>query len=119
QFGFAAGAGRGGGGRGAGAGNAGTNSYSAGFTLLDGAPATVDIMDGVDTTWTRVPNGGAEVGRLAEELVAQFKPNDPAASVPAILALRAKLAALKNDDLVVAEKRGLLDRILQHSLGLI
>ncbi|MEO7415096.1 MAG: PIG-L family deacetylase [Opitutaceae bacterium] len=117
QFGFGAGAGRGGG-RG-GAANAGGSNYTAGFTLLDGPPANVDLMDGVDTTWARIPNGGAEIGRLAEELVAQFKTDSPAASVPALLALRAKLSALKSDNPVVDEKRGLLDRILQHSLGLV
>ena len=43
--------------RGFGGGGARTES----FQLLDGEPATNDIMDGVDTTWGRVP-GGAEIG---------------------------------------------------------
>ncbi len=107
--------GGGGGGRGGGAGG---NNFSAGFTLLDGTPGT-GLMDGVDTTWARIPNGGAEIANLADELIANFKPDAPDASVPAILALRAKLTALKSDDPVVAEKRGLFDCILQHSLGLV
>ena len=106
--------GGGGGGRGGGAG--GTN-FSAGFTLLDGTPGT-GLMDGVDTTWARVPNGGVEIAQLADEIIANFKPDDPAASVPAILALRTKLMTLQNSDPVITEKRGLFDRILQHSLGL-
>ncbi len=89
-----------------------------GFTFLAGTPATNDIMDGVDTTWARVPFGGAEIAQLADELITNFKTDDPAASVPAILALRAKLTAFQSYDPVVAEKRGLFDRILQHSLGL-
>ena len=86
------------------------------FRLLDGAPAATDIFEGVDTTWGRVP-GGAEVGRLADEAIAQFNPQDPAASVPALLALRTRVAALPADPLV-ADRGALLDRILQDCLGL-
>jgi len=39
------------------------------FQLLDGAPATNDILDGVDTTWNRLP-GGAEIGKQIDELTA-------------------------------------------------
>lgn len=107
--------GGGGGGRGGGAGG---NNFSAGFTLLDGAPGT-GLMDGVDTTWERIPDGGAEIAKLADELIANFKTDAPDVSVPAMLALRTKLTALKSDDPIVTEKRGQFDRILQHSLGLI
>jgi len=91
------------------------------FMLLAGAPwsgalATTDLMDGVDLTWTRVP-GGADIGRLTTEALAQFKADDPAASVPALLAIRAKLATLPADPLVV-DKRAQLDRILTACLGL-
>ena len=63
------------------------------FQLLDGAPMTNDILDGVDTTWGRVP-GGAEIGKMADEIIAQFDPQNPAASVPGLLKLRNELAAL-------------------------
>lgn len=86
------------------------------FQVLGGAPAEKDIMDGVDTTWGRV-RGGEEVGRLAGEIIGKFDAADPAASVPAVLALRARLSALAADP-VVDEKRRLLDRILQACLGL-
>jgi LmbE family N-acetylglucosaminyl deacetylase len=79
----------------------------------NGAP---NLMDGVDLTWSRVP-GGTDIGRLADEVLTQFKPVDPAASVPALLAIRAKLAALPTDPLV-ADKRAQLDRVLQACLGL-
>jgi LmbE family N-acetylglucosaminyl deacetylase len=86
------------------------------FRTLDGEPATKDILDGVDTTWNRVP-GGAETGRLSDEAISQFNPQDPAASVPALLALRSRLAALPADP-VVEEKRRQLDHIVQACLGL-
>jgi LmbE family N-acetylglucosaminyl deacetylase len=87
------------------------------FALLAGAPATNDILDGVDTTWNRVP-GGAEIAKLSDAVVAQFNPQDPAASVPALLQIKKALAALITDNPVVAEKRQNLDHLLQECLGL-
>jgi len=87
------------------------------FQLLDGAPATTDIMDGVDTTWKRVP-GGAEIESFADQIIAKFDTKDPAASVPALLKLRSQLSALPAKDSIIKEKQLLLDRILQECLGL-
>ncbi|HVY71422.1 MAG TPA: PIG-L family deacetylase [Verrucomicrobiae bacterium] len=86
------------------------------FTILGGEPATKDLFDGIDTTWARVPNG-AEIGSLTDKAIADFKQDAPAASVPALLAIRAKLATLAIDP-VVDDKRAQLDRILQACLGL-
>jgi LmbE family N-acetylglucosaminyl deacetylase len=87
------------------------------FQLLDGGPMKNDVLDGVDNTWSRV-SGGAEIGKLTEEIIAQFDSQNPSASVPALLKLREELASLPVKDPVVTEKRGQLDRILQACLGL-
>ena len=87
------------------------------FVLLAGDPAATDIMDGIDTTWARVP-GGTEIDRLADEVIAQFNLQLPTASVPALLVLRRQLARLPAD-LVVDEKRRQLDHIVQACLGLV
>jgi LmbE family N-acetylglucosaminyl deacetylase len=87
------------------------------FQLLDGAPMKNDVLDGVDTTWSRV-SGGAKIGKLADEIIVQFDSQNPAASVPDLLKLREELAALPEEDSVVVEKRAQLDRILQACLGL-
>lgn len=100
--------------RGFGGGNGPRTEY---FQLLAGSPATNDIFDGIDTTWNRVP-GGAEIGAQADAIITRFNPDDPAASVPDLLKLRAVLAALPDQDSVVAEKAAQLDRILQSCLGL-
>jgi hypothetical protein len=81
-------------------------STTESFLPLAGQPATQDILDGVDTTWNRVP-GGAEIGRLTEEATAQFKPEDPVASAPALLAIRAGIDAAL--DPVIGDKRQQLD----------
>ncbi len=86
------------------------------FRLLGGEPAAQDILDGVDTTWNRVP-GGAPIGRLTAEAIARFNPGDPAASLPALLAIRSRVSALPADP-VVSDKRQQLDRIIQACLGL-
>jgi LmbE family N-acetylglucosaminyl deacetylase len=86
------------------------------FQVMDGALADKDPMDGVDTTWGRVA-GGAEIGRLADETLARFDAANPAATVPALLDLEDRVAALPADP-VVEEKRRLLDRILEQCLGL-
>jgi len=91
-------------------------SRTESFVPLGGEPATHDILDGVDTTWNRVP-GGAEIGRLTEEAIARFKPEDPAASVPALLAIRSRVSVLPADS-VVSDKRQQLDRIIQACIGL-
>lgn len=87
------------------------------FQLLDGPAPSNDIFDGVDTTWNRV-QGGAPIGKAADDILAQFKPDDAAASVPALLKLRTELNALPVHDPVVEEKRVQLDRVLQACLGL-
>jgi hypothetical protein len=61
--------------------------------------------------------GGDEVAKLADEAVAKFEPKDPSASVPALLAIRKRLASISTDP-VVAEKRRQLDRVIQGCLGL-
>lgn len=98
-------------------GGGGGGPRSDSFTLLAGAPASTDILDGVDTTWGRV-TGGAEVGTMADAVIAKFDSKEPAASVPALLAIRRRLSSLPADR-VVDEKRGQLDRIIQGCLGLV
>src|SRR5262249_7847618 len=51
----------------------GGGTRNAAFIVLDGESTTNDIMDGIDTTWNRVSNG-AEIGKLADDAIAQFNP---------------------------------------------
>lgn len=86
------------------------------FQLLAGEPASKDILDGVDTTWGRIP-GGEEIGKLVDEAITGFNSEEPAATVPAALKMRSLLAQLPVDPVVEA-KRKQLDLILQNCLGL-
>jgi len=100
------------GGGGFGVGGPSTSS----FAIIAGDPAGKELLDGLDLTFARFA-GGAEIAQLTDAAIAQFKIDDPVASVPALLAIRAKLAALSTDP-VVTDKRAQLDRILQACLGL-
>lgn len=86
------------------------------FLLLAGDAPTNDIMDGVDTTWARIP-GGAALTPLIDDAIAKFNPADPAASVPALLSLRDQLANLTGH-LLIQEKWLELEAIITECLGL-
>jgi LmbE family N-acetylglucosaminyl deacetylase len=99
-----------------GGGGDGSGPNEQTFMVLGGEPAEKDLMDGIDTTWGRFP-GGAEIDQMVGKAIAEFNTNSPVASVPALLAIRTKLAALTTNP-VVEDKRAQLDRILQACLGL-
>ncbi|HOB33648.1 MAG TPA: LmbE family protein, partial [Verrucomicrobiota bacterium] len=96
-------------------GRGGAGPRSESFTLLDGEPASEDIMDGVDTSWARV--GAAEIGRMTDEVLEAFDPENPSASVPALLAIHKRLAELPRDP-IIDEKRAQLAGIIQACAGL-
>jgi LmbE family N-acetylglucosaminyl deacetylase len=100
--------GRGGGGRG--------GQRSETLQLQGGDPATNDLMDGVDTSWNRV-DGGTEIGKLADDLIANFNSTDLSANVTGLLAIKALVAKLPADR-IIDEKRGALDHVIQECLGL-
>lgn len=99
-----------------GGGGDGSGPNEQTFMVLGGDPAENDLLDGVDTTWGRFP-GGAEIGTLTDQAIAAFDANNPARSVPQLLAIRAKLSALPASP-VLDDKRQQLDAILQSCLGL-
>ncbi|HSV14739.1 MAG TPA: PIG-L family deacetylase, partial [Tepidisphaeraceae bacterium] len=99
-------------------GAGGGGPHQEAFVLLDGEPATADILDGVDTTWNRVPSGGAAIATAVDAAIKSFSVDNPAASAPALLDIRGKLAGGAADDIVVNEKRRQLDRIIADCIGL-
>ncbi|OAI41952.1 hypothetical protein AYO41_01355 [Verrucomicrobia bacterium SCGC AG-212-E04] len=86
------------------------------FKLLEGAPFQTGPFDGVDTTWARVP-GSTGISEKISDIIAAFRPADPAASVPALLQLRQALSQLPENPWVT-EKRAALDQVIAASLGL-
>jgi len=68
-------------------------AQSTGFVMRGGAPAKSDLMDGIDTTWNRVP-GGAKVGELLARARRDFDDLHPEKSVAVLLEARAAVAQL-------------------------
>src|SRR3954471_21936463 len=95
----------------------GTNAQL--FSVIGGAPATTDMFEGVNTTWSRYA-GGEVVGGLLQQAADAFDPRNPAKSLPVLmqaydamqkLATQPEWAAPKNPWLDV-KKRDLVDVIL-------
>ncbi len=86
------------------------------FKLLEGEPMTSALFDGVDTSWSRVANSEPVAAKI-HQIISDFHPADPAASVAELLELRQALSELKDGDWV-PEKKAELDQIIAACLGL-
>jgi LmbE family N-acetylglucosaminyl deacetylase len=86
------------------------------FKLLEGQPMTSSLFEGIDASWSRVANSESVVTQI-RQIISQFHPADPAASVPELLQLRQAMSAIK-DDSWVPEKKAELDGIIAACLGL-
>jgi LmbE family N-acetylglucosaminyl deacetylase len=83
---------------------------------LAGDPPEKDLLDGIDTTWNRVP-GGAAVGAVLAEAVRAFRPDRPSDVVPLLLEAYERLHRLPSDEWVDVKRRELLD-VLRDCAGL-
>ena len=86
------------------------------FKLLEGEAMTSALFDGVVTNWSRVANSEPVVAKI-RQIISDFHPADPAASVGELLELRQALSKLKDGDWV-PEKKAELDQIIAACLGL-
>jgi LmbE family N-acetylglucosaminyl deacetylase len=89
------------------------------FQVTAGEPAARDVFDGVDTSWTAYPEGEPIAAAMAEA-AARFDPRQPAASVPALLDIRRRLATAHaaRPDPALADKRRDTERLIAACLGL-
>ncbi|MBK8726085.1 MAG: PIG-L family deacetylase [Holophagaceae bacterium] len=90
------------------------------FEPLAGAPATADLLEGVDLTWSRV-KGGAAVGELLAQARKAFRSERPAAVLPLLLKAQTALQGLPADaqaDPLVQAKAAELREVLRAAAGL-
>lgn len=85
------------------------------FVNLAGEPATRDLLEGVDTSWARVP-GSAETAKLLAAALAAFNPRQPHAIVPTLLAARRAMAKLSHP--AVPAQLRTLEETIADCLGL-
>jgi LmbE family N-acetylglucosaminyl deacetylase len=86
------------------------------FKVLEGAPITNGLFDGVETTWSRVPKSEA-IAEKVKQVVTAFASADPAASVPKLLELRKALTQFSDKDWA-PQKRAEVDSVIAACLGL-
>jgi LmbE family N-acetylglucosaminyl deacetylase len=98
-------------------GRAGDRGYLPEFLEFQkGEKAEKDIFEGVNTTWSRL-KGGEKVQPLVEKAIQGYNPENPAASVPALIAIRKAIRGLEESPW---KKRKLeeTEQLIQDCLGL-
>ncbi|WP_294282983.1 PIG-L family deacetylase [uncultured Chryseobacterium sp.] len=84
------------------------------FTQVAGEPAKATLLDGVVKTWTS--KGHADIDQALDKIISAFNFNNPDRSLPALLALRKKVMALKDPELK-KDKIKSLDQIILSCAG--
>lgn len=79
-------------------------------------PATQDIFEGINTTWTRVEDG-APIGTLLEKVDLAFRSDDPSASIPDLLKAMQMIKALP-DSYWKQRKLAEIKMVIRGCLGL-
>lgn len=86
------------------------------FEFAKGYHAKKDILEDVNTTWSRV-DGGKKIEPLVTKLIQEFKEDDPASSIPMLLQVRKEIRALPNS-IWKTRKSDEVDKLIQDCLGL-
>ncbi|AZA88814.1 PIG-L family deacetylase [Chryseobacterium shandongense] len=84
------------------------------FSHVAGEPAKENLFDGISKTWTS--QGNADIDQSLDQIISNFNFNNPDLSLPALLALRKKVMALKDSDLK-KDKIKSLDQIILSCAG--
>lgn len=85
--------------------------------LKGGDPVQKDPMEGIDMTWKRVLNSDA-VQAQVNQVISQFRPDQPAASVPALVNLYGAIGKLDTTNSYVKAKRQEVEMLIRQCLGL-
>lgn len=86
------------------------------FDLTKGEPASTDLFDGIDVSWSRV-KGGENIGKIIEEIYKAYDPENPSASIPLLLNAYKEMKTLP-ENIWVRQKRGELAQIIRWCAGI-
>ncbi|KQT18510.1 hypothetical protein ASG31_07270 [Chryseobacterium sp. Leaf404] len=84
------------------------------FSYVDGEPAKSTLFDGIDKTWTK--EGNVDIDKSLDKIISNFNFNRPDLSLPDLLALRKKVAAMKESDFKKNKIKS-LDQIILSCTG--
>ncbi len=77
---------------------------------------STNLFDGINTTWSRL-DGGADIGKAIDKLLTAYDYSNPAASLPALMAVYEQIKAIEDDhwrSIKLAE----IEEIITASAGL-
>ncbi len=63
------------------------------FTETEGEKADSSLMENINCSWTRIPDG-ASIGNQVHELITKYDPSDPYRSVPGLISIYKNIKAL-------------------------
>jgi LmbE family N-acetylglucosaminyl deacetylase len=86
------------------------------FQLLDGTPANKDIMDGINTTWSRIP-GGEKVSALLEKANKEFNVDKPWTIIPPLLTAYSEMEKINDHSWVPLKEKELLN-VIKSAAGI-
>ncbi|WP_148289409.1 PIG-L family deacetylase [Fibrella aestuarina] len=86
--------------------------------LKGGDKPQVDLVEGIDMSWNRVPNS-ERVQELIYQLNSQFVPAQPTSIVATLVTLHREISQLDTTQLYVRTKRQEVETLLQQCLGLV
>lgn len=66
------------------------------FDLVDGTKADTALMEGIETSWKRIPNT-EKIQQQIDLLNRSFLPNHPEKSIPALFVLKSLISTINND----------------------
>lgn len=84
--------------------------------FLKGEKPENDIFDGINTTWTRVKNGGA-IGELVTKIDREFRYDNPSASLGDLLKVRQMIMALPDAEHWKHVKLAEVETLIYHCAG--
>lgn len=84
--------------------------------FLKGEKPENDIFDGINTTWTRVKNGGA-IGELVTKIDKEFRYDNPSASLDDLLKVRQMIMTLPDTEHWKHVKLAEVENLIYHCAG--
>ncbi|HSC52208.1 MAG TPA: PIG-L family deacetylase [Phnomibacter sp.] len=86
------------------------------FSLVEGAKPGKQLMEGVNTTWSRVP-GAEDIDASIDQLIANFKADDPSIILPDLRKLRNRLNSISPASYWVKIKRKEVEKLILACSG--
>lgn len=84
--------------------------------LLKGSKPTGDFMEGINTTWSRVP-GGEAIGKMVADLEQRFDYANPSKAIPQLIKIKNAVESLPPSYWVLRKSKE-VEQIIEKALGL-